>query len=248
MRASAGDCTRIVRSGAWPLVPSTSSCPAWPISTIVRPSAGEPAGLHMHLGDERAGRVDHLEMPFGRSFVDRAARPRARTAPPRRPRAPRSPPRRRSRPWTRGRARRAGCGRSACGRRPASPCLASARSTASTARSTPAQYPRGAARSTVPSSRCAFVDSMQLHGSRASWSRIQPGYDLKSWFGCRMSVGSPSLVGHETGRPVRSSPARRCATTFPGLVCVCLHALGSRGSDGRRRAIGHTEIHTDHRR
>ena len=36
--ASAGDCTRIVRSGAWPVVPSTSSWPAWPIRTIVRPS------------------------------------------------------------------------------------------------------------------------------------------------------------------------------------------------------------------
>ncbi len=33
--ASAGDSTRTIDSGASPIVPSTSSCPAWPIRTIV---------------------------------------------------------------------------------------------------------------------------------------------------------------------------------------------------------------------
>ena len=111
--------TRIVRSGAWPLVPSTSSWPWWPISTIVRPSWANLPRLHVHLRDERTGGVDHLEIAGRRVGVDLRVRPRGRTAPRPRPRAPRSPHRRRPRPWTRGRARRAGCGRSACGRRPA---------------------------------------------------------------------------------------------------------------------------------
>ena len=82
-----------------------------------------------------------------------------------------------------------------------------------------------------------------LHGSRAS--RCPPAHDFGSRFGCRMSVGSPRVVGHDTDRPVRSSPARRCATSFPRLVCVCLLAPGSRGSDDRGLAIGHTEMDTD---
>ncbi len=39
VRASSRFCTRIVRSGACPLVPSTSSWPAWPINTIERRSS-----------------------------------------------------------------------------------------------------------------------------------------------------------------------------------------------------------------
>ena len=58
--------TRRIASGASPRVPSTSSWSAWPMRKIVRPSRREPAGLDVHLADERAGGVDHLERPSRR--------------------------------------------------------------------------------------------------------------------------------------------------------------------------------------
>ena len=61
-----------------------------------------------------------------------------------------------------------------------------------------------------------------------------PGYDLGSRFGCRMSVGSPRVVGHDTDRPVRSSPARRCATSFPRW---CAYACMRPGAGARTTAV-----------
>ena len=84
-------CTSTARSGACPAVPITSSWSACPISRIVSVAAGEPAGLAVHLGDQRAGRVDDRQLP---------RRWRCR-APPARRRAPRTrparPPARRAR-------------------------------------------------------------------------------------------------------------------------------------------------------
>ena len=70
IRASSGLWTRIVRSGAWPVVPTTSSWPCVADQHDRAPVLGESPGLHVHLGDERAGRVDHLEAPNLRVRVD----------------------------------------------------------------------------------------------------------------------------------------------------------------------------------
>ena len=107
------------------------------------------ARLGVHLGDQRAGGVDDLEIAAARRPAgERPGRRRARPARRPRPAAPRRSPRRTRRPWTRGRGRRAGCGRSDGGRRRALRGAPSARSTISIARSTPAQNDRGAASST----------------------------------------------------------------------------------------------------
>ena len=52
-------------AGNWPMVPTTSGWPAWPISTISRPSREVPLRLHVDLGHQRAGGVedDHLAVP-----------------------------------------------------------------------------------------------------------------------------------------------------------------------------------------
>ena len=52
-------------SGASPAVPSTSSCPSCPISRMLVALAREAAGLVVHLGHQRAGRVDRLEAALG---------------------------------------------------------------------------------------------------------------------------------------------------------------------------------------
>ena len=110
---------------------------------------GEPAGLIVHLGDQRAGGVDRAQVAFLRP----------RRAPPAPRRAPRRP--RRSLPGSlrspRRRSRRA-CSRSLttcvlctiCLRTyTGAPNRSSACSTVWTARSTPAQYPRGFASRTL---------------------------------------------------------------------------------------------------
>ena len=56
--------------GIWPIVPSTSACPAWPTSTISRSLRGVAAALGVHLGDQRAGRVDHRQAALARDFLD----------------------------------------------------------------------------------------------------------------------------------------------------------------------------------
>ena len=81
---------------------------------------GEPAGLGVHLGHERAGGVDHRQSPGGRPpGADRRATRRGRREPRWRRRAPRPAPRRRPRRGLQVGAPRGGCGRSACARRPA---------------------------------------------------------------------------------------------------------------------------------
>ncbi len=75
--------------------------------------------LHVHLGDERARRVDRAQLPRGGVRVHRRRDAVRREDDRLALRAPRSPRRRRPRRAPRDRARRAGCGRSACGRRPA---------------------------------------------------------------------------------------------------------------------------------
>ena len=82
-----------------------------------QPLAREALGLVVHLGHERAGRVDGLQLLAARRCGAPRARPRAPRARPSRPRArpPRS--RRRSRPAARVGARRGCCARSACARR-----------------------------------------------------------------------------------------------------------------------------------
>ena len=80
--------------------------------------AGEPAGLLVRLRDQRAGRVDHPQLPAG-GGARTAGRRRARRR--RRPRRAGPPPRSRRRPRRGGGAptRRTRCARSPCGRRPA---------------------------------------------------------------------------------------------------------------------------------
>ena len=70
--------TRCMRSGACPIVPSTSTWPAWPTSTISWPLAREAPRLDVHLGDERAGRVDRAQALLRRAPRAPRARRRAR--------------------------------------------------------------------------------------------------------------------------------------------------------------------------
>ena len=80
------------------------------------PVQRETAGLHVHLGDERARGVDHLQAANPRVRVHvRSDAVRGEHRRPH-PREPPSPRRRTPRPWTPGRARRAGCARSVCAR------------------------------------------------------------------------------------------------------------------------------------
>jgi hypothetical protein len=115
---SSGCSTRMVRSGASPIVPSTSSWPAWPMSRICCALTGEALRLVVHLGDQRAGGVDGLELTrLGASACTAGLTPCAEntTVAPSgtsleflhedRAALPPDPP------------RRACCGRSACGRR-----------------------------------------------------------------------------------------------------------------------------------
>ena len=114
-------------------------------------AAGVAAHLGVHLRDERAGRVDHREVPGrrlrphgGGDAVRGEHHPRSRAAPRRSPgRTPRRAPA--------ARAPRARCARSGAARTPGRRSGSSARSTMSIARSTPAQNERGSASSTVRS-------------------------------------------------------------------------------------------------
>ena len=120
------DSTSTIESGASPIVPTTSSWPAWPIRIDRVAVGGVAARLHVHLRHERAGRVDRAQAARGRRSRAPTARRRERRRRRSRPPAPRSPRRRRPRRAPRGRGRRAGCGRSACARRPAAPYSSSA--------------------------------------------------------------------------------------------------------------------------
>ena len=109
--------------------------------------AGEALGLVVHLGDQRAGGVDGAQVARGGRRRGPSEPRRGRRTPRWRPRAPRRSRRRTRRPpWPRLHdvplctiSWRTYTG---------APCFSSARSTVSTARSTPAQYPRGSASST----------------------------------------------------------------------------------------------------
>ena len=79
----------------------------------------EPARLGVHLGDERAGGVDHRAGRAAAASSHRRARRRGRRRPRSRRPAPRRARRRTPRRAPRGRRRRGRCGRSACARRPA---------------------------------------------------------------------------------------------------------------------------------
>ena len=114
---SSGPLTRIVRSGAWPIVPSTSSWPACPIRMMVRSA----------LANRVASRWTFVTRGQVASMACRSRSAAPATTAGETPcalkttcepaRAPR--PRRRRRPHRAARAstRRARCGRSACGRR-----------------------------------------------------------------------------------------------------------------------------------
>ena len=119
--ASSGDSTRTIASGASPIVPSTSSWPAWPIEDDRVAVARVVLRLGVHLRDERARRVDRLQLERRARSRGPTVRRRARRRRPSPRTAPRSRSRRRSRRAPRGRARRGGCGRSASARRPAGP-------------------------------------------------------------------------------------------------------------------------------
>ena len=193
---------------------------------------GEPAGLDVHLRDERAGGVDHLEIGVPPNWRRPAVRPRVRTAPPRRPRAPRSLRRRRSRPWTRGRARRAGCARSACARRPARRAwraLARRRRPRAPRRRNSLEGPRAA--------RCPRGGGVRgVHGSMVAGTCVDPpGYDLGSRFGCRMSVGSPRVVGHDTDRSGPLLPGATMRNLLP-RVGVRMPACAREPGLGRPRS------------
>ena len=58
---SATDSTRCMPPSHCPIVPSTSGWPAWPIITISRPCVAHLRDLDVHLGDQRAGRVEHAQ-------------------------------------------------------------------------------------------------------------------------------------------------------------------------------------------
>ena len=131
--------------GNCPMVPTTSGWPAWPMRMMWRPRLKWSLRLPVHLGDERTCGVDGEEPPrrggrgnrfrhaVGGKDHGRARRQGSRRAPGRRPR-----------PSSSGPPRRTCCGRSRGGHRPAHHRSASALSTASIARTTPAQKPRGA--------------------------------------------------------------------------------------------------------
>ena len=70
VRASSGLWTRIVRSGACPVVPDDLLVPGVADQDDRVAGGGEPPRLDVHLGDERAGRVDHLEAANPRVRVD----------------------------------------------------------------------------------------------------------------------------------------------------------------------------------
>ncbi len=80
---------------------------------------GELLRLDVHLGHERAGGVDRLELARAGVGVHARARRRGRRRRRSRPRAPRSPARRRSRRARAAARPRACCARSPCARRPA---------------------------------------------------------------------------------------------------------------------------------
>ena len=80
----------LIASGASPSVPSTSSWPGVADQRrSCRPSAGEPPGLGVHLGHQRAGRVDHREPAPRPPRRGPPATRRARRTPQWRRRAPR---------------------------------------------------------------------------------------------------------------------------------------------------------------
>ena len=56
--------------GIWPIVPSTSGWPAWPIRISLRPCADIALALIVHLGDQRAGRIEHRQIARRRLLLD----------------------------------------------------------------------------------------------------------------------------------------------------------------------------------
>ena len=61
LSTSSGPSTSVMCSGASPEVPTTSSWPSWPMSRMSKSSSAKRHGLAVHLGHQRAGRVDRLE-------------------------------------------------------------------------------------------------------------------------------------------------------------------------------------------
>ena len=111
------DSTSTIESGASPIVPTTSSCPAWPIEHDRVALGGVAARLDVNLRHERARGVDRVSARAAALSCTDGATPCAeRTTVA--PSGTSSRCRRRSRRAPRARGRRAGCGRSACGRRP----------------------------------------------------------------------------------------------------------------------------------
>ncbi len=62
-------------SGNWPMVPSTSGCPAWPIKSTSRPAGMMPLGLDMDLGDQRTGGVEIEQVAPARGLRHRFRHP-----------------------------------------------------------------------------------------------------------------------------------------------------------------------------
>ena len=138
----------------------------------------EPDGLLVDLGDQRAGGVDGPQVAARRRPRARRARRRARRRSPPRPRAPRRSRRRRSLRAARACSRRACCGRSAYGRRPARRAVRGP----SRRRRRPGP-PRRSTRAAQPGAR-----------GRAGASTIGRA-------GCRGDTGSESHASHRKWRP-----------------------------------------------
>ncbi len=67
---SSAVCTSTMLAGASPVVPSTSSWPAWPIRHDRVALLGELARLDVDLGHQGAGGVDRAQAPLVRVLVD----------------------------------------------------------------------------------------------------------------------------------------------------------------------------------
>ena len=70
LATSSGPSTRVMCSGASPAVPTTSSWPSWPMSRMSKSASANRTRLAVHLGHQRAGRVDGLEAAGPRLVVD----------------------------------------------------------------------------------------------------------------------------------------------------------------------------------
>ena len=190
---------------------------------------GEAARLDVHLGDERTGRIDQLEAASASLVEDRRGRAVRREHRDRALRAPRRAPRRTPRPSPRGRARRAGCARSACGRTPGR--------RAWRAPVRPPRRPARPPRNTLAAPRGAHVSrTSTYHHARTV------EHDSRSQVGCRNLRAARRVVPPSDGRlPVRPPfPARSRASRLPRVWLA--RACVLEGGRGRARRMGRSHV------